>query len=439
MLSSCDDKPAQNEHIGDVTVATEATTEPAYLKLTEEDFAPVDIMQNITDGTPSAVHCIELEGIDFGERLSPCKAPDVCDKYSPRAVFDDDPESQALYDKERQAKLETPSKGFVNNAVCLGEKFYFSVNYDNLCSHHDSSVFCYDPDTKKTIELVRHEGLEYNDNFANLCTVHGRLLYKESVKSEKPRTTVCEIDPESGDVSELLTLDTNIYMICESTDGMLLDCYDGGDEAAYYKEYNFETKELRDYKETGNSFFDTVLCDGVSAEITGGFAEGKYEPVTVKTQYYTISTDITNYAEIYLWCDKVCIATEDNYNGSWLYTYDIANRERLKMKFDGFISGLIKTKDALACVSHIGVGDDAYSMLYYIEPTLGTAFRVGKEEGMVMASGGDDAFVLTFKFVNEDGDIYSWSYGNNISSNGNGYVFYSSTEPTVPDKFFTFD
>lgn len=438
-LCACEDKPARSEPVGDVTApaATEAPTEPAYLELTEEDFAPVDMVQEITDGTPSAVHCTELEGVDFGERLSPCKAPDECEKYSPRTIFEGYPDIQEQYDRERQAKLETPSKGFVNNAVRLGGKLYFAVNFDDLCSRHDSSVFRYDPATKETTELVRREGLEYNGSFASLCAVHGRLFFTESAKSETPHTTICEIDPESGDVTELLSLDTNVYSLRESEDGMLITCYDGGDASAYYKEYIFETKELRDYKKTGGSIYDTVLCDGVPAEVTGGLVDGKYEPVTVKTQYYTISTDITSYAGIFLWRDKVCIATEDNFNGSWLYTYDIANRERLKMKFDGFISGLIKTKDALACISH-NVGNDAYTVLYYIEPTLGTAFRVGKEEGMVMASGGDDAYVLTFRPVTEDGTLSNWSSGDGIGYNGYGSVFYSSSEPTVPDKLYTF-
>ena len=437
-LCACEDKPSRSEPVGDVTVpaVTESPTEPAYLELTEEDFAPVDMVQEITDGTPSAVHCTELEGVDFGERLSPCKAPDECEKYSPRTIFEGYPDIQAQYDRERQAKLETPFKGRTDTVVCLGGKLYFAVNFDDLCSRHDSSVFRYDPATKETTELVRREGLEYDGGFASLCAVHGRLFFTENAKSETPHTTICEIDPESGNVSELLSLDTNVYSLRESADGLLMTCYDGGDASAYYKEYVLETKEIRDYN-TESTRFTALLCDGVPAEITGGFDGEKYEPITVKTQYYTISTDITHYSGIFLWRDKVCIAVNDHIGGDWLYTYDIANRERLKMKFGGFISGLIKAGDALACVSQSGVNSDSYSTLYYIEPTLGAIHRIGKESSLVMANGGDkQAFVITFRHADENVN-FSGMTGSE-SSNGNGSVSFWTSEATVPDKLYTF-
>lgn len=410
---------------------TETPTEPAYLELTEDDFTPVDIMCEITDGTPSEVHCIELEGIDFGERMSPCKAFDVYEDYLRPFNIWDDPDNPGKYEKYFHTMLETPFKGQVDSAVYLDGKLFFAVNFDDYCSCHDSSVFRYDPATKETKELVRHESLEYNCSFASLNAVHGKLLFVKTIETDIKHYVVNEIDAGSGEISELFSVDVPIYDIHESADGLLIGSYNG-ESIQYLQEYVFATKELRDF-ENKNAINSkrTFFCDGIPAEITGGFDGYNNVPITVKTQYYSISTDINNYSNIFIWRDKLCIVPADNFNGSWLYTYDIAKRECLKMKFDGFKASLIKTNDALVCLSYCDVGDDSNTTLYYIEPTLGTVFRVGKVDGRVMAGGSEnDAFALTLKSA--DGKkLNELSYGMRYSG--------TTIQANLPNKFFTFD
>ena len=74
-------------------------------------------------------------------------------------------------------------------------------------------------------------------------------------------------------------------------------------------------------------------------EVTGGIDDESGEPITIKTQYYTLKTKYMNADNIFAWKDRVSILIDEGGIASSenrLYTYEIASRERTKLKFDGF-------------------------------------------------------------------------------------------------------
>ena len=70
----------------------------------------------IPDKVPDAVKCIDLSTLSFGERVSPCKEPEVFDKYA--ESFDD--ETKELYRGK-------PMSGYIWDEAMLDGKVYFAT------------------------------------------------------------------------------------------------------------------------------------------------------------------------------------------------------------------------------------------------------------------------------------------------------------------------
>ena len=418
---SCSDKPDVSEPDGDVTTAPVTDTEP-----------------------PIEVNSADLSSIDFGARMSPCKAPDVRESYKNSMMRHGNEER---FDEAVAKLVETPCKGAVTSATFGGGKFYLTVNYDDFCNLHDSSLYCYDVETGECKELAAHTGLEYNGCFSWLTFAHDKLYYIDKLltdSDEGTKTALYCLDPESGDISELCTVDGYIHDLHEIENGLSMYRYIGGNNGSDYLQYDIGTNELSPYtfpEAEGEGPKDVVLCDGVPAEVTGGFDGEKYNPITVKTQYYTISTDINYANSIFTWRDKLCIISIEGVSGSWMYTYDITNRERLKMKFEGYGGANIQqTNDGLlAFVPSNNYGGSADSnatrqhviKLYYIIPTLAVEYRFGECDDYLqtdLSTAADKpAYILTLK-----------SLGNEFRASGI-YVGYDPTNRNVPDKLYWFD
>ncbi|MDO4862832.1 MAG: hypothetical protein Q4A05_01575 [Ruminococcus sp.] len=406
-MCACESKSDTSDPVGDVTAPaeTEAPTEPPYLELTEADFTPVDVGMDVTDTAPPLeMHAADISDDDFGERMSPCKAPEVSEKYIDE-YYPDDIDSEWVEQRkaERRARAAEPSKGRVSGTpVLLGGKCFFTVNFDDLCGCHDSSIFCRDLETGELTELVRHTGLEYSDSLGFLASAKGKLYYLADayfdengeevdysahlydITDFEHRTLIYSVDPESGAEEKVGELGAYVYWVEQSANGLVFCVSMNDSESNEIVEFDLATKQLRsiDKLEAINSFtYRTALCNGVPAEVTGGFDGEKYAPVTVKTQYYTVSTDLNYYSHLYVWRDKLCFTVFDDIGGNWMYTYDLKRRERLKMKFDGFSSADARLTDN-GLLMAVNTGQDvagryrSVHRLYYILPVLGTVYRM---------------------------------------------------------------
>ena len=482
-MCSCEDKPFESEPIGETTISVgaEKTSEPVYLELNEEDFDLVDINCEINDSDPPVdIQCTDLSGLDFGERMSPCKALDM--DYDYFSLDDIEPELREMYEEQNEKyKLamnrirETSCGGMLANTEFLNGKFYISINYDDLCGAHDSSLYSYDVETNDFKEVVRHTGLEYNGCFNGLKAAHGKLYYYKSEYTDtngeplyndgnnivpltgelatiysdtegdiKQETSFYSIDPESGKEEKVCTLDGFVFWFQESENGISIDHGITESDTGLISElleYNFETKEFCKVQNTDsylslsslylgpdNQFF----CEGVPANVTGGLKDGKYEQIIVSTQYYTVKTDLSNYNQIFLWKDKFIIVSDEMVNGTWMYTYDLVKRERLKMKVDGFnFSDALQTDEGLLLVVESGLQDSVYSMkmarrIYYMMPLLGMVFKMDVCDEVMIGKNDDAVYYMTIS-----GGQSGYDAENHIYA---GY----STSKGLPEKLYMF-
>ena len=438
-LCSCEDKPDNSEPVdvtAPVTAAEDipadggmtALTELPPPELTDADFAPVDIAMDKTDTAPPVEpNSLDLSGFDFGERRSPCKDKDLYEKYLNNVNWT--MEGVYNYVDEPDTFLEKKCEGMFQSGVFLDGKFYIAVNFDDLCGCHDSSLYSIDAETGEIKELVRHTGLEYNSCFKGLTTAHGRLIYCDTthigadneesciyymgsddivetiLTGGSNTTSVYSIAPESGTEEKLFDIGTTVFGMAETEKGFFLHkaVTEQISDESRMGEYDFTTGELHDYEPPEAVSTETeYLCDGVPAEVTGGFDGEKWVPIIVKTQYYTLSTDLVKFSGLYLWKDMVCIVEDNDYSRDYLHTYDIKSREHLKMKFDAYSGGWgddFQTVDALMMIGAVSTTDMGYSYqsAYKLEmliPKLGTVYTLERASQYVKAASGDTLYLL---------------------------------------------
>lgn len=463
-LCACEDKPADSETVGDFTVpevteiapGPEITTEPPFRELTEDDFEHVDMILDNTDAAPPLdIHEADLSGLDFGARLSPCKAEDVYENYVENTYVDG--EWIAQYNAKLEKCLSTPCRGMLEKAEFADGKCYMLVNYDDLCGAHDWSIFSYDIGTGDLKELVRHSGLDDAAKCFTLSYAHGRLYYdavynidedgkrypsnihsngagfsesgSSAAQGLKKMSVLCSVDVESGEeVKECTVEGVAILLGSETEKGLVVQRF-ADDDTTYYQEFNVSTKELGECDDSVHTPVSGVrfYCDGVPAEVTGGYVDGKYENIVIKTQYYTIQTDLIKFDNAFLWKDRACIVSTEYVGTQNLYTYDLTTGERLKMRCDGFsYSNTIQLEEGLLMVNATldGFSNTLGERIEYVEPTLGMIFR--------MQSG------THFLFGNTDDAVYYIALSGEPDNYAGNYGFYSSPEQGVPDKLYWF-
>ena len=453
-LCSCEDKPDNSEPVGDVTApaVTETSAEPQFLELTEADFTPVDIQSDLIEGMPPAeISCTDLSGLSFGERMSPCKAEAVNDEHMWWEELADNDEMLKKYEEASAKILSEPCKGFIDNAIFIGDKIFLGVNYDDWCGEHNYALYRYDLKTGECRELVSHTGLECDESFRKIRAVHGRLMYCIDSPDEENggvKTTVRSIDPESGEEETVCEVSGLIQYFYESENGFVF-YVDNGTNATEAKEFDLSTKEIgesltaeqAESLDTSAPYYGAVYCDGVPAEVTGGFDGEKYTGITVKTHYYTVQTDLNFYSKILLWKDKFCIASFDDISGNWLYTYDIKSRERLKMKFDGFRwAESIQTDDAFIALvesnDFSGSGDDRMCKVYYIVPELGAEYRIGDGGTYFCGLSGRTASLLMLARRYAPSDSLAVGYNNRYQYDPDKLFVFETPQVSVPTTWW---
>ncbi|MCR5016210.1 MAG: hypothetical protein K6A75_06515 [Ruminococcus sp.] len=468
-LCSCEDKPDVSEPDGDVTTAavTEAETAPPYVELTEADFTPVKVAYSDAAGdAPVSLKTLDLSGISFGEEMSPCKAEEA--RSSTSRLNNRTERLQKEYGDTFQKLVDSPCEGFCDGVYFHAGKVFFKVNYDDLCGQHDMQLFCYDPETEKCekvlntarngyfedvmplgdslylamlcdnfdntydmavyrykiassecSELFTREGLaKANSNSLRLASVSGELLVLDSTDrySDSPTYKVYSVDINSGEQTELLSTERYISWIKESENGFLIR-FERQDGKCSLLEYDRASGEFRETDTEPPLEYCT--CEGIPAEVTGGDFS---TPITVKTQYYTVETELTD-GSVYVWEDCFSVVTTDRDRRSCMYTYDIASRECLKMTFNKFdISFVEKAGDGVLIGTREGMNDPI--RVYYVLPKLGIQYLITEGDMLESYCDGDITYVLSFD--TESSDSKTWS----------DMVGYFTSERKSPDKLF---
>ena len=421
---SCDDKPETSEPIGVVT-----STEPTFIELSEGDFTPIDTIISEFDGeAPIELKTIDLNGIDFGKRLSPCKAPELNERYHSKIDYRDE-EQQKQYENAWERLVTSPCKGFCDNTFFCSGMVFLEMNYDDLCGQHDDLLFCFNPEIgscSRVIETAKAGRIEAHtcvgdclcfimrsDNFDDsddinvycydtkthksselftekavskceeylLSQSHGELIFCEGSYDFEGdslhHSKVLSVDIKSGKSTELINIDKCVSQIKEYGNNLLMSTVDNDNHELY--EYNYSSGTLNKIsdssKDVAEAFAPAPLCDGVPSELTGGL-DGE-TPLTVKTQYYTVETELLKYVAVYVWNDYFSVWTTDKDRRNCLYTYDIVNRECIKLTFSKkYIEFMEKSGDGV-CVGIKESMKDSETKLYYVVPKLGIQYLIG--------------------------------------------------------------
>lgn len=398
---------------------------PEFRELTEEDFSPIDFqLEVIDDAPPEEIKCADLTGLDFGEHMSPCKAEDVRGNYGTYLYTDESQlEPEAVEKRLRMADevCSKPCKGHILETAYLDGYFYFNVCYDDYCVLHDSAIFRFDPKSGKYDELYAFSGLEYK-GMKNLCAYDGKLYFADYALSDDDKSTIYSYDLNTGECSVFAELSKRIDNLVASKDGLVAESYVFEDET---DTYSFEG-DMFDY-ETGNLApvsegiadkivqSDTVYCDGKTVKITGGYDGFTYRPVTVRTQYYEIKTDLKQYTQIFAWKDKLCILNDETERGNtsvtMLYTYDLKTMDRTKTDVHYYVRGLVKKSGNgfFICAQMDLAWGKEDSTLYYMIPEMGALFKVGQKISYPMIDNSDDSPYVLSMNKPEETDEYSLS------------------------------
>ncbi len=320
-VTACDKKKTDTEPLPEeVTEETVESTEPVYIEAADEDFVDIDFNISIIDDEPPVkMNVADLSGVDFGERLTPCKTEsEYRDRYGYTARFGD-PEMQAEYERLYEVFCNTPSAGHIESVAFIDDKFYFAVNYDDFCSRHDSSLFSFDPKSGEYKELDRRSGMEYNGCYAGLISCGGRLFFydrPERMHEDDPEnSTVYVLDPKTAEISEFIKVDYSIYWMEDTANGLYVSGSVANAETEEnswrFAYYDPETGLKLDYSEEPKYARFWGTCDGVPVEVSGGIdwsnGEETDEPVTIKTQYYTIKTDFKRVDNVLAWKDRLSV------------------------------------------------------------------------------------------------------------------------------------
>ena len=407
MMCGCGDKPVDDDIVEDVTASvsesegtvtgdTSSAEEfvPTVPELKEADFVPINIKTNIVEKEPPIkIEAVDLTGLDLGKRLSPCKAEDVCDNYSHRSVVDD-----PVYDKAYNELLSEPCEGFVENYIFIGGKYYLCVNYDDHCGCHDSSLFSYDADTCELKELVKHTGLEYGGCFDGIMELNGEPVYYDSSDSSgEKKSSIYIFDTKSGTEKKLCELNGSVIEMKGTEKGIVAALYHGERAPRSCVEYDLSTGEVSELLDdpfvSGADNENAYFCEGIPAEV---ICADDMSSMTVKTQYYSIQSDHANFTDILMWRDKMVVFAFDNY-ASRMYTYDIDRRECLKMNADALRYSTVRQAGDGIILTAFSPDEISKENLYYLDPTLGTAYCFDDCAMLIEGNVGDTVYVMTFR------------------------------------------
>ena len=208
------DTPADSETESPDVDDKKETSEPVFRKYSEDDFSSIKLNINETDAAPPVdIKSVEPGKMSFGERMSPCKAEDVYQNYGSYLYAGGDESVQNTDDTRYQRALEICSKpcsGNIVDIVYLDGYFYMSVNFDDYCSLHDSSLFRYDPETSKYEEVDTRTGLDYHGCYNALCGYCGKLYYTDLRVSQDEPCNIYSYDVKTEETAEISHIDKNI-------------------------------------------------------------------------------------------------------------------------------------------------------------------------------------------------------------------------------------
>ncbi|MBR1592791.1 MAG: hypothetical protein IJ666_07265 [Ruminococcus sp.] len=410
----------------------EPVTEIPFRELNERDFSKINMNLRYSEGEcPIEVTEKTLSNLDFGQKMSPCKAEEVRADYRPTDYDDPALDKEVI---ERYNKIcETPSSGEISEYASSENAAFFEVNFDDYCGRHCSSLFAYDYDTDTLRELSSKEGLEEGKSYdyGSLYYANDMLICynRETINNHENQTTetilhIMQIDTETGKETEILSGDYDfIYSINHGK--MILQTFVIGDEVKdisetgiILTEYDFSTGETRLISESDSFVNDmrVFFDDGSTGSIV---RDEENDTVTFTTDDINLVTEHKKITDTFLWKDKAVVITNDAlmYTDSYvMYTYDFDRMECLISKLDGFGRNFAQMGEGLVATSY-GGWEGSKSPINYIAPESGAVFRLAETN-----SGNINNVSDIFTFLERPAHTYD-QYGMRVDDNNECKIY----------------
>jgi len=401
-FSACEDKKQDDTEILPEETVQEETSEPVFRELSFEDFKDVNMNIRAENGMPPFdVHSINLADFDFGEKMSPCKAENVRDEFM--NDYSMDAEYNRKYKEYCDKICSDSAKGLVSNAVMGDGKIFLEVNYDNYCYNHCKSLFSYDIQTEKLVELIEFSSLE-DEWFDFISWIDGKLVAGKHILKEYSENgnsiyenILYQIDTSNGDCKELFS-ETGKYHNMSVVGNHILtfsiNSKDDDNTVISYYEYNFDTGKLENIYSCENDYLYPILYnDEILFDVV---TENDDSTVSVNTPDYIIKTDHNTNTLEYKNISPDMVSLVVNNKLSYvddrtLYVYNLNTMERYICDFDGYGSEFSNIGKNMISYSHIM---NSKNFLYFIMPRIGTAFKMYESTSIYYRICGDNVIFI---------------------------------------------
>ncbi|MBQ8961915.1 MAG: hypothetical protein IJ071_12010 [Ruminococcus sp.] len=375
--------------------------EPVFQELTEEDFTEISVNISVNEAAdlPIEMHRLEMNNVDFGERLSPCKKEEVRDEFI-QAELDQNysrwNEEAVEYQRNYLTDIcSIPNKGQVWLGALHEDTAYYAVFFDDLCDvgslfGHEWAIFSCDTETGRAQELWTYSSTDERAHIENMRYCQGRLYFiigyydhfeELSGGSGRivTRESFMELDLASGQAREIAAQ-------MSTDDGQFGYFLDTQDDRLIMAVYNAAGSQsdlimtLREYDPQTGSFTDIVSGSGLSTPYCGSkgivYAEETDDRKTrVVTEWYTLETGSS--ANIAAADEHRCyLHGTDTYGSTILYCYDVDKHEKYTLNSSGI--GSLRAISGSCIVTSTGL------FSYCLIPDLGAAFPIAGEQASSM-------------------------------------------------------
>lgn len=406
----------------------------------KDEFSKISVNPALSEDTPPVtLESIDIESLDFGERVPICTKNHDYEKYHTHSAFYNDvyftsldeinPDfpynvyktkdglpnyHQMLPNETTEEFVYTSQKGRVCAFSFEGDTAYLTVSFepDSSEGSHEWSVFTYDIPSGKLDEIYNYSSLEKSVQLGFSCFSGGKFWYydtyyvsseilssmvqNDSVESEtteeetaepKSAYTLYAIDLATKETTEVYSSEN--YFVYSTGDGMLIHEYfgDGDSEYNVIKSVDtdtYEVSEVCSYPQEAAASMYYASC-GIGAYLV--YHENSFT-LDIVTPAYRIDTGLSMGYPVY--ADENCfiVMTSDDFS-SILHYYDIEQKVHYTVDTSKY------GNQAYYCNGGVIINHSYTpgSPVYYVMPTLGLFFEIigfsGSSEGVKPVTGYD--------------------------------------------------
>ena len=429
LCSGCDEKknedsePVQSEPIQEnIAESEDAALEAPFLTLSDTDFKDINVPVKLNESEPpDEVKYIDLEGLDFGEKLPVCASADNWKDYYPDWLYEDVPDMSDIELKWRDI-MQEPQEGQIEEYTFGDGAVYFFVSYDTNCSqwNHSTAFFRYDIESGELKEITAVDSLDRAVHMAQ-CTLkyfNGKLYYIGDIPDGENSVHYCvySVDTETGEIN--VTFDDEAFsdrnapnypldtLVCDDGHLYAVDVTFGKgsditDQVIY--ELNSETGEWNTVFMGHDMYKPAVICNGKIATIN----RNDSKKICVHTDSYDFVSPYRSAVLVYADAKEVALLQSDRLssnNGgrsitdnSTLQVFDLEKREHYSFRLDELGAGteIEKVKNGYLVTNADGV----LSPVYYLMPDMGMAFNITLGQAANGGSTGDELLDIMQKYL----------------------------------------